>query len=138
VFFFCRAFQQFKEAINDEDFEDLLKDAQADPKGVAAQDLPKKVLPFLIISGRQVPWGNVERNAEVTKLIFEEHRWHGPDIAKYPRLRDRALAAIETQLVASLPLGYHLVGIALKVLRVSARRDVAAAVPSFHSPRPRG
>jgi len=35
-----------------------------------------------------------------------------------------------TQLVASLPLEYHLVGIALKVLRVSARRDVAAAVPT--------
>ena len=33
-----RAFEQFKEAINDEDFEDLLKDAQADLKGVAAQD----------------------------------------------------------------------------------------------------
>ena len=26
-----RAFEQFKEAINDEDVEDLLKDAQADP-----------------------------------------------------------------------------------------------------------
>ena len=39
---FCRAFEQFKEAINDEDFEDLLKDAQADPKGVAAQDLLKE------------------------------------------------------------------------------------------------
>jgi len=48
-----RAFEQFKEAINDEDFEDLLKDAQADPKGVAAQDLLKKVLPFLNISSRQ-------------------------------------------------------------------------------------
>ena len=57
-----------KEAINDEDFEDLLKDAEADPKGVAAQDLLKKVLPC-----RQVPWGNVERNAEVTKLMAE-HR----------------------------------------------------------------
>ena len=52
------------------------------------------------------------------------------DIASYPRLRDRALAAIETQLVASLPLEYHLVGTALKVLRVSARRDVTAAVPT--------
>ena len=48
-----RAFEQFKEAINDEDFEDLLKDVQADPKGVAAQDLLKKVLPFLNISSRQ-------------------------------------------------------------------------------------
>jgi len=48
-----RAFKQFKEAINDEDFEDLLKDAQADPKGVAAQDLLKKVLPFPNISSRQ-------------------------------------------------------------------------------------
>ena len=46
------------------------------------------------------------------------------DIASYPLLR----AAIETQLVASLPLDHQLVGIALKVLRVSARRDVAAAV----------
>jgi len=45
------------------------------------------------------------------------------NIANYLRLRDRALAAIETQLVASLPLEYHLVGIALKVLRVSARHD---------------
>ena len=36
---------------HDEDYEDLLKDAQADPKGVAAQDLLKKVLPFLNISG---------------------------------------------------------------------------------------
>ena len=45
-----QAFEQFKEAINDEDFEDLLKDAQADPKGVAAQDLLKKLLPFLNIS----------------------------------------------------------------------------------------
>ena len=49
-----RAFKQFKEAINDEDFEDLLKDAQADPKGVAAQDLLKKVLSFLNISSRQL------------------------------------------------------------------------------------
>ena len=48
-----RAFEQFKEAINDEDFEDLLKDAQADPKDVAAQDLLKKELPFLNISSRQ-------------------------------------------------------------------------------------
>ena len=48
-----RAFEQFKEAINDEDFEDLLKDAQADPKGVAVQDLLKMVLPFLNISSRQ-------------------------------------------------------------------------------------
>jgi len=52
------------------------------------------------------------------------------DIANYPRLRDRALAAIETHLVASLPLEYHLVGIALRVLRLPARRDVAAAVPT--------
>jgi len=72
-FFFCRAFDQFKEAIIDEDFEDLLKDAQADPKGVVAQDLLEKVLPFLNISGRQVPRGNAERNAEVTKLMAE-HR----------------------------------------------------------------
>ena len=48
-----RAFEQFKEAINDEDLKDLLKDAQADPKGVAAQDLLKKLLSFLNISSRQ-------------------------------------------------------------------------------------
>ena len=43
-----------KEVINDEDFEDLLKDAQADPKCVAVQDLLKKVLPFLNILSRQL------------------------------------------------------------------------------------
>ena len=48
-----RAFEQFKEAISDEDFEDLLKDAGADPKDVAAQNLLKKVLPFLNILSRQ-------------------------------------------------------------------------------------
>jgi len=57
------------------------------------------------------------------------------DIASYPRIRDRALAAIETQLVTSLPLEFHLVGIALKVLRMSARRDVAAAVPTDEQAR---
>ena len=55
-----RAFEQFKEATNDEDFEDLLKDAQADPKGVAAQDLLKKVLPFLNISSRQLFWQRIQ------------------------------------------------------------------------------
>ena len=45
--------------------------------GVVAQDLLKKSLPFLNISGKQVPWGNVERNAEVTKLMAG-HRWYGP------------------------------------------------------------
>ena len=53
VHFSGLAFEQHKGAINDEDFEDLLKDAQADPKGVVAQDLLKKVLPFLSISSRQ-------------------------------------------------------------------------------------
>ena len=48
-----RAFEQFKEANSNEDFEGMLKDAQADPRGVAAQDLLKKVLPFLSILSRQ-------------------------------------------------------------------------------------
>ena len=37
----------------------------------------KKLLLFLSISGRQVPWGNDERNSEVTKLMAG-HRWYGP------------------------------------------------------------
>ena len=37
----------------------------------------KKVLPFLNISGRQVPWGSAERNAEVTELMAG-HRRYGP------------------------------------------------------------
>ena len=41
------------------------------------QDLLKELLPFLSISGRQVPWGSAERNAEVTKLMAK-HRWYGP------------------------------------------------------------
>ena len=47
------------------------------PEGRGAQDLLKKALPFLNISGRQVPWGNAGRNAEVTKLMAE-HRRYGP------------------------------------------------------------
>ena len=64
-----RAFEQSKEAINDEDLEDLLKDAQADPKGVAAQDLLRKVLPFLNISSRR-SFGSVSKLLLTGKRAF--------------------------------------------------------------------
>jgi len=79
-----RAFKQFKEAINDRDFEDLLKDAQADPKGEAAQDLLKKMLPFLNISSRKFFWQRIKIAAHgQTRVHFcglPPHR--GPQISR--------------------------------------------------------
>ena len=49
------AFEKCNEAINDPAFDELPQGAQNDPKGKEAQDLLKRVLPFLNISGRQVP-----------------------------------------------------------------------------------
>jgi len=141
AWFFCQAFEQFKEAIN----EDLLKDAPA--TGFAATLVfratvenavkhiinihPARKTNHLIcgsdegIKDAHKP-GALGLSSHFTYVVENNgrgsshiHALHGAgasprllaDIASYPQLRDRALAAIETQLVASLPL---LVGIALR------------------------
>ena len=56
---------------------ELLEEAQADPNGDAARTVLLKVLRFINLSGRSVPWGNGERKAEITKLMVH-FRCSGP------------------------------------------------------------
>ena len=51
------------------------------------------------------------------------------DLAGYPELLELALAALDTQLQAEMPLEYHLVDIARHTLRIGVRRDAAADIP---------
>ena len=51
------------------------------------------------------------------------------DLAEYPELLELALAALDTQLQAEMPLEYHLVDIARQTLRIGIRRDAAADIP---------
>ena len=50
------------------------------------------------------------------------------DIAHEPVLRDAACDALNTHLVAELPIEYHFVSVAQFVLKVAARRDAAVGV----------
>jgi hypothetical protein len=52
------------------------------------------------------------------------------DVADDEELLDLALDGLSSQLEAELPLEYHLVGLANKVLRIGARRDAAAEIPT--------
>ena len=92
--FFCQAFEQFKEAIN----EDLLKDAPA--TGFAA------TLVF-----RATVENAVKHIINIHPARKTNHLICGSDEG----IKDAHKPGV---------------GIALKVLRVSARRDVAAAVPT--------
>jgi hypothetical protein len=51
------------------------------------------------------------------------------DVAEDDELRALVLAGLDTQLQAEMPLVYHLVDIARKVLRIGARRDASADIP---------
>ena len=51
------------------------------------------------------------------------------DLAQFPELLELALAALDTQLQAEMPLEYHLVDIARQTLRIGIRRDAAADIP---------
>ena len=51
------------------------------------------------------------------------------DLAGNPELRALALAALDTQLQAEMPLEYHLVDIARHILRIGVTRDAAADIP---------
>jgi len=55
------------------------------------------------------------------------------DVACDPELLSLALDGLDSQLQAELPLEYHLVDIARKLLRIGARRDAAAEIPIPHS-----
>lgn len=56
------------------------------------------------------------------------------DVAGEPELRVKAMAALDTQLCAELPLEYHAVREAQRLLHVCARRDAAHEAPRPHHP----
>ena len=76
------AFAKFKELIHDDCFLDKLDAARSDPKGAAAREVLTRVIGFINLSGRKVPWGSRERAAEMTKLIAD-HRYAGPSSIFY-------------------------------------------------------
>ncbi len=76
------AFAKFKELIHDECFLDKLAEARSDPKGTSAREVLTRVIGFINLSGRKVPWGTGERAAEMAKLIAD-HRYAGPSSIFY-------------------------------------------------------
>jgi hypothetical protein len=52
------------------------------------------------------------------------------DIAEDDELLSFVLAGLDTQLQAEIPLEYHPVDIVRHILRIGARRDAAAEIPS--------
>ena len=51
------------------------------------------------------------------------------DVADNPKLLALALAALDTQIGAEMPLEYHLVDTARQIFRLGKRRDAAATIP---------
>ena len=65
----AKAFAEFSECVNDPGFLSLLEAAKADPKGEEARKVLQRVLRFIDLAGRVVPWGTRERAGEITKLL---------------------------------------------------------------------
>ena len=58
------AFRKFAELVNDGPFRELLAQARENPKGPEATKVLRRVLPFINLAAKAVPWGNRERAAE--------------------------------------------------------------------------
>ena len=70
------AFADFTALVADDAFLEKLRAAKADPKGPAAREVLKRVIGFINLSAKAVPWGTRERAAEMTKYIAD-HRQEG-------------------------------------------------------------
>ena len=70
------AFAKFTELVADAGFLAQLEAARKDPKGRVAREVLKKVIGFINLSAKSVPWGTRERAAEMTKLMAD-HRSEG-------------------------------------------------------------
>jgi hypothetical protein len=62
-------FAAITEIVNDPEFLDKLRAGMLDPKGEAAQDVYRRVLPYCSLSGKHVPWGKMERGQLVGDLL---------------------------------------------------------------------
>ena len=73
------AFAAFADLVSDAGFVELLEQAIKNPKGKEALQVFSKVLPFISISGKCVPWGSLERSSLVGDLLALGRR-HGPGV----------------------------------------------------------
>ena len=81
------AFEQFKELVNDDEFTALLAVAKQNPKGAEARRIMSRVVSFINLAGKSIPWGSRERAFEMTKLIAI-HRSEGPGSIFYSMAPD--------------------------------------------------
>ena len=71
------AFEEFKKILHDGEFLENLNAARDDPQGPTAREVVSRVMPFINLSSKSVPWGSGERASEMSKLIAD-HRYAGP------------------------------------------------------------
>ena len=71
------AFAKFLELVADPEFTTLLQIGMKNPKGKEAHDIFTKVLPFISLSGKYVPWGSLERASLVGDILALARRY-GP------------------------------------------------------------
>ena len=81
------AYAKFKELVADDGFLKLLEEARSDPKGPSARKVLKRVVNFINLSAKAVPWGTRERAAEMAKLMAD-HRQEGPGSIFYSMAPD--------------------------------------------------
>ena len=62
------SYQAYREVVDKPDFEELSEQAKADPSGPAGKLLQQKVLPFLHLCEKAVPWSSAERKACISDL----------------------------------------------------------------------
>ena len=58
-----------QEIVNQNDFEEMLRRAESDPKGAEARALVSEVIKFIVLGGNKVPWGQAERAHEITRFL---------------------------------------------------------------------
>ena len=58
-----------QEIVNRNDFEEMLRRAESDPKGAEARALVSEVIKFIVLGGNKVPWGQAERAHEITRFL---------------------------------------------------------------------
>jgi hypothetical protein len=71
-----KSFNDFKELTQNPTFLSDLKTAAKDPKGPMARALLRKIHGFVQLCGKSVPWGRMERSAEI-KMLMELSRTNG-------------------------------------------------------------
>jgi hypothetical protein len=71
-----KSFRDFKDLTQSPTFAADLKRAAKDPKGPVARGLLRKIEKFVKLCGKAVPWGRLERSAEI-KMLMELARSDG-------------------------------------------------------------